>query len=58
MTEHSQSCVQTVCNYVSWGIAFISTTSLIVLVIIMDHKKCIDTPLNTTYLFSSPEDRI
>lgn len=48
---------QTICTYISWTIAFVSTTGLIVLTIIMDHKKCLNTPLNTTFLFANHEDR-
>ena len=55
--DGAQKCIQSCCTYIAWTIAFVSTTALIVLTIMMDHKNCIDTPLNTTYLFSSPEER-
>lgn len=44
-------------NIFVYGLAFSSTISLIVLTILMDYKECINTPINTTHIFASPETR-
>lgn len=40
-----------------YSLAIFSTTSLITLVVLMDYKKCINTPLNTTYIFQDHTQR-
>ena len=44
-------------DFFVYTIAIVSTMSLVTLVILMDYKNCIHTPLNTTYIFQHHEDR-
>lgn len=37
------------------AIAVISTIGFVTMIILMDYKGCINTPLNTTYIFENRE---
>lgn len=44
-------------DFFVYTIAIVSSMSLVTLVILMDYKKCINTPLNTTYIFQDHAER-
>ena len=44
-------------DFFVYSLAIVSTMSLITLVVLMDYKNCINTPINTTYIFQEHHKR-